>query len=204
MADRLPTAMARVLIVFGTTEGHTGKIASTAADWISAKGHEVVRLDSATMPGDLDLEQFQMFLLAGSLHEEHHQKALTEFASANADSLQRSPGLFLSVSLAAALRDGPHQAAAHRYIGKFIQETGWLPTESLSVAGALPYTRYDLVQRLFMKFIAMQEGGDTDTTRDYEYTDWSALRSSIERFVDAHLCVGGVPLESRLGTSSSA
>ena len=50
------------------------------------------------------------------------------------------------------------------------------------VAGALPYTRYNWFIRLVMKRIAAKAGGDTDTTRDYEYTDWEDLRSFTEQF----------------------
>ena len=50
------------------------------------------------------------------------------------------------------------------------------------VAGALPYTRYNWFIRRVMKRIAAKAGGDTDTTRDYEYTDWQDLRSFAEQF----------------------
>jgi len=33
-----------------------------------------------------------------------------------------------------------------------------------------------------MKQIARKAGGDTDTSRDYEYTDWAALRGFAEDF----------------------
>jgi menaquinone-dependent protoporphyrinogen oxidase len=43
------------------------------------------------------------------------------------------------------------------------------------VAGALPYTRYNIVKRWIMRRIVAKAHGDTDTTRDYEYTDWQAV-----------------------------
>ena len=36
-----------------------------------------------------------------------------------------------------------------------------------------------------MKLIAKHQGGDTDTSRDYEYTDWDDLKHFIEEFVTA-------------------
>jgi len=33
-----------------------------------------------------------------------------------------------------------------------------------------------------MRRIARKEGGDTDTSRDYEYTDWNDLRAFGEAF----------------------
>ena len=42
-------------------------------------------------------------------------------------------------------------------------------------AGALVYTQYGWMKRRIMRAIARKEGGHTDLTRDYEYTDWAAV-----------------------------
>ena len=39
------------------------------------------------------------------------------------------------------------------------------------VAGALLYTRYNIFKRWIMKRIVAKAGGDTDVSRDYDYTD---------------------------------
>jgi menaquinone-dependent protoporphyrinogen oxidase len=62
-------------------------------------------------------------------------------------------------------------------INRFLAETGWHPVVTKSIAGALLYTRYNWFIRRVMKRIAAKAGGDTDTTRDYEYTDWQDLRT---------------------------
>jgi hypothetical protein len=36
-----------------------------------------------------------------------------------------------------------------------------------------------------MKLIAKQQGGDTDTSHDHEYTDWDDLTRFVEEFVAA-------------------
>ena len=64
----------------------------------------------------------------------------------------------------------------------FLAETGWKPSITKVVAGALPYTRYNWFIRRVMKRIAAKAGGDTDSTRDYEYTDWQDLRRFTEEF----------------------
>jgi BON domain len=52
------------------------------------------------------------------------------------------------------------------------------------VAGALPYTRYGWLKRQMVKRIVEKAGSeDTDTTRDYEYTDWNDLRDFAQDFV---------------------
>ena len=51
-----------------------------------------------------------------------------------------------------------------------------------TVAGALPYTRYGWLKRWLLRRIVRQHGGDTDWTRDFEYTDWDDLRAFAHSF----------------------
>ena len=50
------------------------------------------------------------------------------------------------------------------------------------VAGALRYTHYNWLKRWMMKRIVTKAGGNTDTSRDYEYTDWAAVRAFADEF----------------------
>jgi menaquinone-dependent protoporphyrinogen oxidase len=49
------------------------------------------------------------------------------------------------------------------------------------IAGALRYSKYPLPLRWLMRRIAKQAGGDTDTSRDYEYTDWEQVDGYARR-----------------------
>jgi hypothetical protein len=49
----------------------------------------------------------------------------------------------------------------------------------------LLYTRYGFFVRLVMRLISKMAGGDTDTSRDYEYTDWNAVAEFARRFSSA-------------------
>ena len=51
------------------------------------------------------------------------------------------------------------------------------------VAGALMYRRYGPVTRRLMQFIAWRSGGDTDTRRNWVYTDWKQLAKDVEDFM---------------------
>ena len=92
------------------------------------------------------------------------------------------PAAFLSVSLSAARRDEPARREVRKAIARFVEQTDWTPGSVLPVAGALRYTRYGFFTRLLMLFISKMVGGDTDTSRDYEYTDWNALTEFAQRF----------------------
>jgi hypothetical protein len=43
-------------------------------------------------------------------------------------------------------------------------------------AGKLAYSRYGFFKRQLMRYIAWREGAPTDARRDYEFTDWTAVR----------------------------
>jgi menaquinone-dependent protoporphyrinogen oxidase len=70
----------------------------------------------------------------------------------------------------------------HTLLDKFFRKTGWRPKHVKPVAGALLYTKYNPLIRFVMKQIVKRAGGDTDTSRDYEYTDWVALDRFVGEF----------------------
>ena len=56
------------------------------------------------------------------------------------------------------------------------------------MAGRLAYTQYGFLTRFIMKWIARRQGGPTDTTRDYEFTNWdnvTRLADTVVRMVAA-------------------
>lgn len=179
----------QVLVVYGTTEGHTRLIAGRVANWIQAEGHQVSVVDSAAKPADLDVRAFDAYVLLGSLHETKHQASLVHFVKDSVSALSSKPSLFISASLTATNPDDKHQSDARRCMEQFYEDTGWTPTASTPVAGALLYTQYNFLKRMLLKFIVSREGGDVDTSKDYEYTDWDALHRFVSKFCEEHLPV---------------
>lgn len=178
--------MANVLIVYGTTEGQTRKIAGWMAERTREHGHAATLMDAADFPGRIVHGGYDAVIVAASVHGQRHQAPVERFVRENLDALRRVPTAFFSVSLSAAGREPRQRESARRCAQAFLDETGWRPYPVGLVAGALAYTRYDLPTRWVMKLIAWREGGDTDTTRDWEYTDWEQLRRELEAFL-AHL-----------------
>ena len=90
--------------------------------------------------------------------------------------LAHKPAAFVSVCLGVLQHDATVQHDLQTIVDEFVATTGWRPSVVKFVAGALPYKKYGWLQRLVMKRIVAKAGGDTDTHRDYEYTDWNDLR----------------------------
>lgn len=86
------------------------------------------------------------------------------------------------MSLSAAGTRPEQHEDAQRMAQGFLDATGWKPRRVELVAGALMYRRYNFIMRFLMKRIASKAGGDTDTSRDYDYTDWAAVEVYTRKF----------------------
>ena len=87
------------------------------------------------------------------------------------------------MSLAAASARAEERQAASEIARAFPSVGGWHPDEIVSVAGRLAYTRYGLLRRFIMKRIARRQGAPTDTSRDYEFTNWDDVARLAEHVV---------------------
>jgi menaquinone-dependent protoporphyrinogen oxidase len=93
----------RVLIVYGTTEGQTRKIAWRIAARARELGHETQLHDSTDLASKIEIGAFAAIILAASVHQQVHRETIAGFAIAHRDLLNRNPTAFVSVSLSAAL-----------------------------------------------------------------------------------------------------
>ena len=171
-----------VLIVYGTTEGQTRKIAAWTATHIRERGHRVELRDSAALESDLKLGFFNAFIVAASVHQERHQDTITNFVFAHHELLNTKPSAFISVSLSAVLEG--EKTEAQKYVDRFVSVMGWQPRMTLLLGGALRFTEYDYFQEQIVKFIVMKRSGDASPERDHEFTDWNALADFVNRFLE--------------------
>jgi menaquinone-dependent protoporphyrinogen oxidase len=173
--------MTKILISYGTTEGHTARIANSIADDIRGRGHVADAVD-LKRPQDGLLDGYDAVIIGGSIHMGKHEEYVHDFVLKNRAALERLPSAFFSVSLAAH----GDMANAQAYVENFEQETGWRPAQIGLFSGALPYRKYGFFKRLMMKKIVSSKPGNlsTDTSRDHEYTDWNQVRRFAEDFLE--------------------
>jgi len=166
--------MSRILIVYGTSDGHTAKIAEAIGETLRRKGAIVNVMDARRAIGRP--ESYDGIVVAASVHAGRYQRYVHRWVREHAASLQGKPTAFVSVCLAVLQNKTEVQQHLTAILDRFFTETGWRPTLTKIVAGALLYTRYNWLKRWMMKRIVQKAGGDTDTSRDYEYTDWKDVR----------------------------
>lgn len=171
-------------IFYATREGQTRKVAEHIAATLSGQGVDAHVYDVGDCQEAIDWQRYSMVWVAGSVHAGHHEREIVRFARQYRDDLVRRRAVFVSVTLSEAGAEDIHapaerrkQAArdARRMIDDFVTETGWKPTWSFPVAGALAYTRYNWLIRQIMVRIARQQGASTDTSVDHEFTNWPLL-----------------------------
>lgn len=175
----------RVLIVYASHFGQTARVAEALGDRLRAAGASVLLARVNDIPPLIPPATYDAVVVGASVNYGKHQRSIRRFARENRDELQRVPSAFYSVSGAACSPDEAPRSVAERYITDFVQETGWKPAMTESVAGAMAYTKYSPLMRWMMKRISQREGRPADTSRDYEYTDWEQVRRFADRFADA-------------------
>lgn len=173
--------MTRVLVLYGTTDGHTRQVADVISETLALGGFDTDVIQAGTI--DPQLREYAGTIVAASVHAGRYQKDVELWVRAHARELAGMPTAFVSACLAIAHKPGAKALAdLDEIVARFVTTTGWKPTVIKHVAGALLYTRYNVFKRWLLKRIVAQQGGPTDTSKDYDYTDWADLRAFADVF----------------------
>lgn len=173
--------MSRVLIVYGTTDGHTRAVAHAIADPLTRCGIDASVIEAGTL--DPRPDSYDGVIVAASIHAGRYQDAVERWVRAHAPEISAKPAALVSVCLAVLQRgDAKVDADLAEVVRRFEANTGWHPSVVKHVAGALLYTRYNVFKRWMMRRIVAKAGGATDISRDYDYTDWDEVRTFAEEF----------------------
>ena len=160
--------MPSTLIVYASVEGHTERIAQRIAELLRQRGS---RVDVMPAAAALELSPLAGLIVGASVHYGRHPASLARLLRQEASNLKAAKSAFFSVSL----------GAKQHYATRFLRSTGWQPQLTAVFPGALQYSKYGPIKRRVVQAFAMVGGHDTDTSRDYDYTDWKA----VERFASA-------------------
>src|SRR5688572_1287857 len=133
-------AMVRVLVLYGTTDGHTRRIADAIGDTLRSCGARVDVIQAGC--DDVRPEAYAGVVVAASLHASGYQRAVKDWVRRHSQSLDARPTAFVSVCLGVLQESPKVQQHLVDIIERFCAEAAWRPTVTKIVAGALLYTRY--------------------------------------------------------------
>jgi len=174
--------MSKILIVYGTKEGQTAKIAQRIGDIAREQGKQVDVNNAREVPSNKSLKDYSAILVGSSIHAGHFNRSVLRFIRRYKSDLGSVPSGFFSVSLSDTM-EAKNRAMMDHQLDKFYEKCGWHPKTVGRFAGSISYTKYGFFTRHMMKWMAQTQGNPTDTTRDHEFTDWNQVAEFANAFV---------------------
>ncbi len=175
--------MAKILILYGTDDGHTQKVAKRIADIVNGAGHESELLKGRKASRDFSLEGYDAIIIGTSIHMGMHQLSVKQVVKKYKAEFEAIPTAYFCVCITAFSDKPEDKIQAKQYVDDFKKYTGLQPSCTAVFAGALRYPYYNFMKRFMVKLVARKLGADTDTSQVFEYTDWNA----VERFANDFL-----------------
>jgi menaquinone-dependent protoporphyrinogen oxidase len=167
--------MARILIVYSTTDGHTLRICERLRELIEPLGHQVTLVPVA-QARDAELGIYDKIVVGASIRYGRHRPAVVDFMNRNAGLLNRKPGAFFSVNVVAR-KPEKNQPHTNPYVRKLLRRMAWQPREVGVFAGKIDYPKYGFLDRLVIRFIMWITRGPTDPKAVVEFTDWRQVEA---------------------------
>ncbi|CNL02026.1 MULTISPECIES: menaquinone-dependent protoporphyrinogen IX dehydrogenase [Yersinia] len=169
----------KVLILYSSRDGQTKTIASYIAKELSVVA--TCEIQDLADVGQIDLSQYQQVMIGASVRYGHFNPSLTKFVNKHVEQLNQMPSAFFAVNLTAR-KPEKRSPQTNAYVRKFLLSTPWQPTLCTVFAGALRYPRYRWIDRVMIQLIMRMTGGETDTSKEVEYTDWQQVSGFAQDF----------------------
>lgn len=167
--------MARVLIVYSTTDGHTLRICERLRSILEARANQVTLVPVAEAM-DADLDKYDTIVVGASIRYGRHRPEVAEFVARHAQALDRKAGAFFSVSVVAR-KPGKNLPGTNPYVRKLLRKIAWRPRAVAVFAGKIDYPRYGFLDRQVIRGIMWLTGGPTDPAAVVEFTDWRQVEA---------------------------
>ncbi|OWF80722.1 protoporphyrinogen oxidase [Yersinia rohdei] len=168
-----------ILILYSSRDGQTKTIASYIAKELSAAA--TCEIQDLADVAQIDLSKYQQVMIGASVRYGHFNPSLNKFVNKHIAQLNQMPSAFFAVNLTAR-KPEKRSPQTNAYVRKFLLSTPWQPTLCSVFAGALRYPRYRWIDRVMIQLIMRMTGGETDTSKEVEYTDWQQVSSFAQDF----------------------
>lgn len=171
---------ARVALLYSSFDGQTKKIVShifgRISPYIKAELYNLSDFDP------LDLERYDAVLLGAALRYGFFSNAVRSFTYQYHNILNSKKTAFMGVCLTAR-KPLKRTAETNVYVRRFFDKNPWKPDIAVAVAGSLLYPRYTWYDRLAIRLIMTMTGGETDPTKEIEFTDWDQVNDFTDSFL---------------------
>ena len=164
--------MSGSIIIYSSTDGQTKFICEKIKSF--SKNSESIKLISLKEANDFNLQSYDDIIIGASIRYGKHNKDLYKFISSNKELLLNKRSAFFSVNVVAR-KPEKNTPETNPYIHKFLKISKWRPDKIGVFAGKVDYPKYGFFDKHIIKFIMFITKGPTDTSRSFEFTDWSKV-----------------------------
>lgn len=179
--------MKSILILYATREGQTEKVAAQISTHLKKAGAnvELINAQDKKLTEEITLEIFDLLVFGASMHAGGLEKELVDFINSHKEQIEQKGRSMFLVLLSAATKDSKLREEWLKDARKKMDEQIQAQFQDAEmIAGALMYSKYPLPLKWIMKSIARQAGQETDTSKDYEYTDWKQVKQYAEKLMN--------------------
>ena len=164
--------MSGSLIIYSSTDGQTKIICEKIKNF--SKNSESIKLISLEEVHDFNLQSYEDIIIGASIRYGKHNKNLYKFISSNKETLEKKRSAFFSVNVVAR-KPEKNTPETNPYMQKFLKISNWKPDKLGVFAGKVNYPNYGFFDKYIIRLIMFITKGPTDTTKSFEFTDWSKV-----------------------------
>jgi menaquinone-dependent protoporphyrinogen oxidase len=167
--------MAKIIIIYSTTDGHTKKICQRLQQVAEGQEHQVsvVSIDDVAT---IDWDSYDKIVIGASIRYGKHNQKVYDFIQTNQQLLDSKPNAFFSVNVVAR-KPEKNQPDTNPYLKKFLRQIAWKPKNLAVFAGKIDYKLYTFWDRNMIRLIMWITKGPTDPSTNIEFTDWNQVDS---------------------------
>ena len=164
--------MSGSLIIYSSTDGQTKIICEKIKNF--SKNSDSIKLISLEEANDFNLESYEDIIIGASIRYGKHNKNLYKFISSNKKTLEKKKSAFFSVNVVAR-KPEKNTPETNPYMKKFLKISNWKPDKLGVFAGKVNYPNYGFFDKYIIRLIMFITKGPTDTSKSFEFTDWSKV-----------------------------
>ena len=164
--------MYKRLIIYSTTDGQTKLICERIKN-LSKFNNEtkLLEIDKATKE---DIQPYEVIIIGASIRYGKHNSSVLNFVNKNIENLNKKKSVFFSVNVVARKAE-KNLPETNPYMIKFLKLAKWNPYKKAVFAGKIDYPKYSFLDKQIIRLIMFITKGPTDTSKSYEFTDWSKV-----------------------------
>lgn len=170
-----------ILILYSSRFGQCQRIAQTMATQLEVLGNlcEVINLEDGKALAK-PAGHYDSIVITASIRYGYYHSKVKSFVQEHKHTLEKVLDVFVPVNLIAR-KPEKRTLETNVYARKFLEKTGWKPKILSIMPGALRYPLYNPIDRFMIQLIMRMSKGETDASKEIDYTDWEEVRALARR-----------------------